>query len=91
MDLKIVNKTDDEVFLEFQGESHTLLNLLRTELLVDERTLIATYDNKFPIMAFPIFRLKTKDADPLEVMKEAVSRIIAQCEEFSALYSAAVK
>jgi DNA-directed RNA polymerase subunit L len=47
MDLKIVNKTDDEVFLEFQGESHTLLNLLRTELLVDERTLIATYDKSF--------------------------------------------
>jgi DNA-directed RNA polymerase subunit L len=39
----------------------------------------------------PDLQLKTKDADPLEVMKEAVSRIIAQCEEFSALYSAAVK
>jgi DNA-directed RNA polymerase subunit L len=89
MNLKIIKKTSDEVLMEFEGESHTLLNLLRTELLAEERVRIATYDNKFPIMANPVFRLKTKDADPLIVMREAASRIVGLCDEFSSEFDAA--
>ncbi|MDD1758767.1 MAG: DNA-directed RNA polymerase subunit L, partial [Methanotrichaceae archaeon] len=40
--------------IEFEGESHTLLNLFRTELLADERVTFASYDTKFPIMDNPI-------------------------------------
>lgn len=91
MDLKIIEKTADEVRVEFEGESHTILNLLRTELLADDRVAIVTYDTKFPIMDNPIFRLKTTGADPMVVMREAASRISSQCEEFSSLYAKAVK
>ena len=48
MNLKIIKKTDNQAIIEFLGEGHTILNLLRTELLVDERVLMATYDTKFP-------------------------------------------
>lgn len=91
MNLKIVKKTADEISIEFEGESHTLLNLLRTELLADERVNIATYDTKFPIMDNPIFRLKTTGSDPLEVIEDAASRIIKQCDEFSSLFGAAIE
>jgi len=90
-DLKVIKKTDEEVYLEFAGESHTLLNLLRTELLADERVKIATYDNKFPIMANPIFRLKTRDVDPMVALREAATRIAGQCQEFSQQFSEATK
>ena len=91
MNLKIIEKTDDQIIIEFVGEGHTILNLLRTELLADERVEIATYDTKFPIMDNPVFRLKTKGADPVVVLREAAVRIIGQCDEFSRQYAEAVR
>ncbi len=89
MNLKIIKKTSDEVLIEFEGEGHTLLNLLRTELLMDDRVMMATYDTKFAIMDNPVFRLKTRDIDPVIALREAASRIVGQCDEFSRLFAAA--
>ena len=83
MNLKIITKTENEAVIEFIGEGHTILNLLRTELLNDERVLMATYDTKFPVMDNPVFRITTSGVDPIIVLKEATRRIIDQCEEFS--------
>lgn len=91
MNLKIITKTDCQAVIEFVGEGHTILNLLRTELLNDERVLMATYDTKFPIMDNPVFRISTSGVDPIIVLKEATRRIIDQCEEFSCLYVEAVQ
>lgn len=91
MNLKIIKKTDEELIIEFDGEGHTLLNLLRTELLADERVQIAAYDTKFPVMDNPVFRLKTKGVDPVIVLREATSRITNQYDEFSGLYAQAVR
>ena len=91
MKLKIIKKTDEELIIEFEGEGHTLLNLLRTELLADERVQIAAYDTKFPIMDNPVFRLKTIGVDPVIALREATSRIMNQCDEFSSLYAQAVR
>jgi DNA-directed RNA polymerase subunit L len=89
VNLKIIKKTSDEVLIEFEGEGHTLLNLLRTELLTDDRVMMATYDTKFAIMDNPIFRLKTLDVDPVIALREAASRIIAQYDEFGELFATA--
>ena len=91
MNVKIIKKTSDEVQIEFDGESHTLLNLLRTELLKDARVTFASYDTKFPIMDNPIFRIKTNGVDPIVAMKEAACRIVNQCDEFSSLFAKAAK
>ena len=91
MNLKIVKKTENEAFIEFVGEGHTILNLLRTELLTDERVKMATYDTKFPIMDNPIFHITTSGVDPIIVLKEAAARIIGQCEEFSCQYAEAMR
>ncbi len=90
MNVKILKKTDDELHLEFEGESHTLLSLLRSELLEDDRVLLATYDAKFPMMTSPIFRLKTKDVDPVVLLNEVAVRIVGMCEEFEEEFKAAV-
>ena len=91
MNIKIIKKTSDEVKIEFEGESHTLLNLLRTELLADDRVMFASYDSKFPIMDNPIFRIKTNGTDPILIMREAAKRIENQCEEFGHLFEETVK
>ncbi len=91
MNVKILKKTEDELHMEFEGESHTLLSLLRTELLEDDRVLLATYDAKFPMMTSPIFRLKTRDVDPVVLLNEVASRVAGMCEEFEASFNAAVE
>jgi len=91
LNLKVLKKTEDELRIEFEGERHTLLNLLRSELLKDERVVIATYDAKFPIMDNPIFRLKTRGADPLDVIRDASARIADLCDEFLREYDEAVR
>jgi DNA-directed RNA polymerase subunit L len=91
LDLKITKKTADEISIEFSGEGHTLLNLLRTELLADNRVMLATYDTKFPVMDNPVFRLKTAGEDPVAVLRDAATKIISQCDEFCSLFAAAVK
>ncbi|MCR3884095.1 DNA-directed RNA polymerase subunit L [Methanotrichaceae archaeon M04Ac] len=90
MNVKILKKTEDELHLEFEGDSHTLLNLLRTELLKDDRVLLATYDAKFPMMTNPIFRLKTRKVDPVLLLNEVAVRIAGLCEEFEEEFRAAV-
>ena len=90
MNVKVLKKTSDELHLEFEGESHTLLNLLRTELLEDDRVLLATYDAKFPMKTNPIFRLKTRDVDPVVLLNEVAKMVAESCEEFEALFNAAV-
>ena len=90
MNVKVLKKTADELHLEFEGESHTLLNLLRTELLEDDRVLLATYDAKFPMMTNPIFRLKTRDVDPVVILNEVAKKVAESCEEFEASFNAAV-
>jgi len=90
MNVKILKKTSEELHLEFEGESHTLLNLLRTELLEDDRVLLATYDAKFPMMTNPIFRLKTRDVDPVDLLNEVARRIVGLCEEFEVSFEADV-
>jgi DNA-directed RNA polymerase subunit L len=87
VNLKILKKSEDEIRIEFEGESHTLLNLLRTELLADKRVKLATYDTKFPIMDNPIFRLKTDGSDPVAVIREASARIAGQAQEFSGKFA----
>jgi DNA-directed RNA polymerase subunit L len=91
VNLKILKKTEVEIRIEFEGEGHTLLNLLRTELLADKRVKLATYDTKFPIMDNPIFRLKTDGSDPVAVLREASARIAGQATEFSSRFADAAR
>jgi DNA-directed RNA polymerase subunit L len=91
MNVKVLKMTSDELHLEFEGESHTLLNLLRTVLLEDDRVLLATYDAKFPMMTNPIFRLNTRNVDPVVLLNEVASMIAGMCEEFEASFNAAVE
>ena len=46
MELNILSKTENELEVEFKGETHTLLNMLRDLLIRDERVEAAFYDMK---------------------------------------------
>ncbi|MEA1984783.1 MAG: DNA-directed RNA polymerase subunit L [Euryarchaeota archaeon] len=91
MELKIISKEDDEIQLEIKGESHTLLNMLKSVLLDDERVEIATYDMKHVTISDPVILVKTDGTDPITVVKDAASKLIAQCDEFLTVFDSSLK
>lgn len=91
MELKILEKSDDEMKIEIAGESHTLLNMLKIILLEDERVHTASYDMKHVTISEPVLFIKTENADPIDVIKDAVTALIAECEEFVSVFDKAVE
>lgn len=90
MELKIVDKSDNDMHLEIIGESHTLLNMLKSVLLADERVHTASYDMKHVTISDPILYVMTENVDPIVVVKDAVITLIAECDEFISVFNKAV-
>ena len=90
MELNILSKTDNELEVEFKGETHTLLNMLRAHLVADERVEIVYYDMKQVSISDPILFIKTHGEDPIGVLKDAASALVAECDEFTEVFSKAV-
>jgi DNA-directed RNA polymerase subunit L len=86
MELTIVNKTENEISIKVAGESHTLLNTLKTALLNNKHVEIATYDIKHPTISEPILFVRTDGADPIEVIKIASGELVKECDEFIKLF-----
>ena len=87
MNLKILNKTDTELEMEIVGETHTLLNLLKTILLEDDAVEIATYDLKYLGISEPIMYVRTNGKDPVQAVRSAISAMIAICDEFRSVFT----
>jgi DNA-directed RNA polymerase subunit L len=90
MELNILSKAGYELEVELKGETHTLLNLIKDFLTRDSRVEAAFYDMKHVSISDPILYIKTDGTDPIEVLKDATSIIIAQCNEFIDVFSKAV-
>lgn len=86
MNLKVIEKTDDEIKIEVIGESHTLLNTLKSSLLDDPRVEVATYDIKHPTISEPVLFVRTQDEDPVVAIREAAERIIQVYERFKIIF-----
>ena len=82
MNIKIIRVTKDEAEIEFLGEGHTFLNVLKYSLLQDPQVETATYDVKHPMISNPIFYIRTESKDPLKALQDASLRLK---DEFEAL------
>jgi DNA-directed RNA polymerase subunit L len=91
MELKIIDKTEDEMHLEIKGETHTLLNMLKSVLLEDVRVHTASYDMKHVSISEPILYIKTDGTDPIIIIKEAAEVLASRCEEFLSVFGKAVE
>ena len=89
MELNIVDKSDNDMHLEIIGESHTLLNMLKSVLLADERVHTASYDMKHVTISDPILYVMTDGTNPIAVVKDALTTLIAECDEFISVFGKA--
>ena len=83
MDIRILSKTENELELRIAGETHSLMNLLKVELLNDEQIDVATYDIKHTTIGDPVLFVRTvSDHDPIDAVIEASQRMDTLCQDF---------
>ncbi len=88
--VKILEKKDNVVRIEIEGEDHTLLKPLTSVLLDNEKVDIATYTIPHTLRSNPILYVKMKEGDPIEALKSAVTSLASEFEEFERKYRAAI-
>lgn len=81
MEVKIIEMDKNYVKLTVKGEDHSFLNLLQRNLLEDDRVEVAKYTVSHPLVGAPSLYIRTKNKDPLEILKEANEDIVKSCEE----------
>lgn len=65
--------------MKFEREDHTLGNLLKSQLLQDQRVIFAAYKVEHPLFANFILRVQTEDGyNPREALMNACNALIAQ-------------
>jgi len=93
MDLRVIEKAEDELTIEIAGEDHTFMNVLKGALLETAGVAAATYDmnpEQSGGQTEPLLTIKTEDGtDPLDALEMAAGRIKDQLTEFQDAFEAA--
>jgi len=93
MELRVIDKEDDELSIEIAGEDHTFMNVLKGALLETEGVSAATYDmnpEQSGGQTDPILTIKTEaDVDALDALEAGADRVIEKSEGFQDAFEAA--
>ena len=91
MEVKVLQKTKNELKIEIVGEDHTFCNLLQSVLLQDKNVEIAGYDQPHPLIRSSIVYVRTKrDVSPEKTMLSALANIKELNREFNQKFERAV-
>jgi DNA-directed RNA polymerase subunit L len=93
MELRVIEKTDEELRMEIAGEDHTFMNVLKGALLETEGVTAATYDmnpEQSGGQTEPILSVKTEaGVDPLDAVGDASRAVGDRAEAFVTAFDAA--
>ncbi|RLM59654.1 DNA-directed RNA polymerase subunit L [Halobellus sp. Atlit-31R] len=93
MELRVIDKTDEELRLEVAGEDHTFMNVIKGALLETDGVAAATYDvnpEQSGGQTEPILSIKTETGvDPLDALGDASRNVQETVDDFSAAFEAA--
>jgi DNA-directed RNA polymerase subunit L len=93
MELRVIDKTDDELRMEVAGEDHTFMNVLKGALLETDGVAAATYDmnpEQSGGQTEPVLSVKTEaGVDPLDAVADAAGQISETTDAFAEAFRAA--
>ncbi|KAG5416732.1 RPB11 [Candida metapsilosis] len=76
------SKVPNAAIVRIEREDHTLANLLRAQLLKDDRVIFAAYKVEHPLFANFVLRIQTEDDySPKDALKNACSSLIAELRD----------
>ncbi|WP_259517168.1 DNA-directed RNA polymerase subunit L [Halanaeroarchaeum sp. HSR-CO] len=94
MDLRVIEKSDEELTIEIAGEDHTFMNVLKGALLESEGVAAATYDmnpEQSGGQTEPVLTITTEaGTDPLDALADATGVVTEQLDAFREAFQAAV-
>lgn len=86
MELRVIEKEDDELSIEIGGEDHTFMNVLKGALLERDGVAAATYDvnpEQSGGQTEPILTIKSEGgSDPLDELEGAAGDVKAMTDSF---------
>lgn len=75
------NKVPNAAIIKIEREDHTLANLLRAQLLKDDKVIFAAYKVEHPLFANFLLRIQTQENyTPREALKNACLGILSELE-----------
>jgi len=93
MELRVIEKTDEELRIEIAGEGHTFMNVLKGTLLESDAVAAATYDvnpEQSGGQTEPILSIMTEgDVDPLDALEAAASDVSEKSADLRQAFEAA--
>ncbi|WP_144902006.1 DNA-directed RNA polymerase subunit L [Halobellus captivus] len=93
MELRVIDKTEEELRIEVAGEDHTFMNVIKGALLETDGVAAATYDvnpEQSGGQTEPILSIKTESGvDPLDALAEASQDVQNMVDTFSSEFEAA--
>ncbi|MFB6079441.1 MAG: DNA-directed RNA polymerase subunit L [Haloferacaceae archaeon] len=93
MELRVIEKTDQELRMEVAGEDHTFMNVLKGALLETEGVAAATYDmnpEQSGGQTEPVISVTTEGGvDPLDAVADAAGRVREVTDEFAEAFRTA--
>lgn len=75
MEIKVLNKTKDEIEIEIIGEEETILTPLREKLIEDEMVEHANYTIMHPLLDNPKLYVRVSDGKPQNAIKRAAKAL----------------
>ncbi|SDM16653.1 DNA-directed RNA polymerase subunit L [Halogranum gelatinilyticum] len=93
MELRVIEKTDEELRIEIAGEDHTFMNVLKGALLETDGVAAATYDvnpEQSGGQTDPILSVKTEGGlDPLDAVAAGAQNVQNMTDAFRDAFQAA--
>ena len=93
MDLRVIEKSDEELTIEIAGEDHTFMNVLKGALLETDGVAAATYDmnpEQSGGQTEPVLSITTEaGTDPLDALERATGIVKEQLDSFTDAFEAA--
>lgn len=81
MELKIVEEKKNRLVFDLEGETYTIVGILKKELYNDEHVKAAGYNVAHPLINVPRFVVETDGEDPKKVVRSAIKRLQKQIEK----------
>ncbi|SDR42006.1 DNA-directed RNA polymerase subunit L [Natronobacterium texcoconense] len=93
MELRVTDRTEDELSIEIAGEDHTFMNVLKGALLENDDVSAATYDvnpEQSGGQTEPILTIKTEgDVDPIDALEASAADVREKAVSFRDAFEAA--
>ncbi len=67
--------------IKYEGDAHTVLNLLKRKLLDNKEVTFVGYNKPHPLKKESVLVLRTKKEDPKKVVKDTINNVVSELKE----------